>query len=96
MSDGGVKLCSLDVYGLHGCCDLSANFNSDVTFLYGMNGCGKTTLLNITEAIVTGQLYRLFSYKFCKIEFKYFDGFGEDAKEISICSGEPMLLMLPE
>lgn len=96
MSDGGVKLCSLDVYGLHGCCDLSANFNSDVTFLYGMNGCGKTTLLNITEAIVTGQLYRLFSYKFCKIEFKYFDGSGEDAKEISICSGEPMIVTFNE
>ena len=42
-------------------------FNSDVTFIYGLNGCGKTTILNITEAIITGQIYKLFNYDFHKI-----------------------------
>ena len=46
-------------------------FNSDVTFLYGLNGCGKTTILNITEAIITGQIYKLFDYDFQKITLQY-------------------------
>ena len=96
MSSNAVKLCSLDVYGLHGYYALSVNFNSDVTFLCGMNGCGKTTLLDITEAIVTGQLYKLSCYKFHKIEFKYFDGSREDAKKICVCSGNPMIVTFNE
>lgn len=46
-------------------------FNSDVTFIYGLNGCGKTTVLNITEAIITGQIYKLFGYDFEKIILSY-------------------------
>lgn len=46
-------------------------FNSDVTFIYGLNGCGKTTILNITEAIITGQIYKLFNYDFSKITLAY-------------------------
>ena len=46
-------------------------FNSDVTFIYGLNGCGKTTILNITEAIITGQIYKLFIYDFRKIILEY-------------------------
>lgn len=36
-----------------------------------MNGCGKTTILNITEAIITGQLFKLFNYNFKDIILKY-------------------------
>lgn len=43
-------------------------FNEKLTFLYGANGCGKTTVLNILTAIVTGKLYNLCDYKFDKIE----------------------------
>lgn len=43
-----MKLIGLNVTRLYGCFDYSVTFNADVTFIYGMNGCGKTTILNIT------------------------------------------------
>lgn len=66
-----VKLVSLEVQALYGNFNYFVNFNSDVTFIYGTNGCGKTTILNITEAVITGQLYKLFNYSFKKIVLKY-------------------------
>lgn len=66
-----VKLISLQIEKLYGCYDYSVDFNPDVTFIYGTNGCGKTTILNITEAIITGQLFKLFDYNFKKIELVY-------------------------
>ncbi|PER69233.1 ABC transporter ATP-binding protein [Bacillus cereus] len=71
MGDEFVKLVSLYVRNLYGYFDYNIDFNSDVTFIYGENGCGKTTILNITEAIITGQLYKLFYYDFRKIELLY-------------------------
>lgn len=66
-----VKLISISIKGLYGCYDYDVNFNSDVTFIYGANGCGKTTILNITEAIITGQLFKLFNYDFNLIKLCY-------------------------
>lgn len=66
-----VKLISLEVRALYGNFNYSVNFNPDVTFIYGTNGCGKTTILNITEAVITGQLYKLFNYTFKRIVLKY-------------------------
>ncbi|MCM1059627.1 MAG: AAA family ATPase [Eubacterium sp.] len=71
MEENKVKLIGLTVNGLYGCYNYNVNFNTDVTFIYGLNGCGKTTILNITEAIITGQLFKLFNYKFNNIELKY-------------------------
>lgn len=62
-----VKLLNLKVNGLYGHYNYDVKFNTDVTFIYGENGCGKTTILNITEAIITGALYKLFQYKFSRI-----------------------------
>lgn len=66
-----MKLISLTIEGLYKSYNYKVDFNSDVTFIFGANGCGKTTVLNITEAIITGQLFKLFSYKFKNIELKY-------------------------
>lgn len=66
-----MKLVCLYIDGLHGCYNYNVKFNLDVTFLYGLNGCGKTTILNITEAIITGQLFKLFNYKFKQIILYY-------------------------
>jgi len=66
-----VKLVSLEVRSLYGNFNYFVRFNPDVTFIYGTNGCGKTTILNITEAVITGQLYKLFNYQFEKITLKY-------------------------
>ena len=66
-----MKLVALTINRLYGCYDYNIAFNTDVTFIYGANGCGKTTILNITEAIITGQLFKLFDYNFKKIELSY-------------------------
>lgn len=59
-------------------------FNDDITFLYGLNGSGKTTVLNILEIILSGQLYRLFEYDFERINLNYRLDQGKETKEISI------------
>lgn len=46
-------------------------FNRDVTFLYGLNGSGKTTILNIIESIISGQIFKLFDYDFGVIKLFY-------------------------
>ncbi len=72
MEEKVVKLASLFVDKLYGYYNYEVKFNSDVTFLFGSNGCGKTTILNITEAIITGCFYKLFDYEFEKITLVYF------------------------
>lgn len=82
-----VKLVGLLIDDLYGCYNYNVKFNTDVTFLYGMNGCGKTTVLNITEAIITGQLFKLFDYKFKQIKLNYAKSTNiEDVKSIRIVS----------
>lgn len=76
-----VKLVALKISKLHGCYNYDVEFNSDVTFIYGENGCGKTTILNITEIIITGQLYKLFNYAFTEIELTYDSKNGQKKPE---------------
>ena len=66
-----MKLQKLTVIKLHGAYNYDVTFNSDMTFLYGMNGCGKTTVLNITEAIITGTLFKLFDYMFESVSLQF-------------------------
>lgn len=90
-----VKLIGLTIKELYGCYDYDVTFNSDVTFLYGTNGCGKTTVLNITEAIITGQLFKLFDYKFTQIELKYAQRSNPDLiKFISIKNSKTGIIII--
>lgn len=69
---GAVKLYSLRIKKLYDHYDYNdIQFNPDVTFIFGSNGCGKTTILNITEIIVTGRIYKLASYDFQSIQLTY-------------------------
>ncbi len=68
-----VKISELHINKLYGHYNYDVNFNEDVTFIFGSNGCGKTTVLNITQAIITGCLYRLFEYTFKEMELKYLE-----------------------
>lgn len=72
-----MELKQLIIKGLYGCYDYYVKFNNDMTFLYGKNGCGKTTILNIVESIITGELYKLSDYNFISIELF----FGDEASE---------------
>ncbi len=51
--------------------------------MYGTNGCGKTTILNILTSIVTGKLYNLLDYLFNDILLEYIDE-EDNRKYISI------------
>lgn len=66
-------LSKLVVKKLYGNYDYIVKFNSDVTLIYGTNGCGKTTVLNIITSIITGSIYKLFSYNFDEIELNYYN-----------------------
>lgn len=63
----------LEIEALHGLYDYDINFNDDLTFLYGDNGSGKTTVLNILAAVVTGRLYNLAAYDFRSVTLHYYD-----------------------
>lgn len=62
----------LKIKQLYGIYNYDVSFNSDLTFLYGTNGCGKTTILNIIESIISGRIYNLFSLEFESIKLFYF------------------------
>lgn len=66
-------LSDLRVIKLYENYDYYVKFNKDITLLYGLNGCGKTTILNMITAIITGKLYKLFTYNFNNIELTYYD-----------------------
>ena len=72
---------SLEIKKLHNLYDYNVRFNSDLTFLYGSNGCGKTTILNIIESIVSGRVYDLFAWDFERICLTYIDD-ESDSQEI--------------
>jgi predicted ATPase len=71
--------------------DYDVEFNNNITFIYGLNGCGKTTILNITEAIITGTIYRLFEFHFSKIELQYINTTDDTIHEIIIKESENSL-----
>lgn len=84
MEEDRVVLSSLEVKKLYDHFDYDVKFNRDVTFLFGSNGCGKTTILNIITAIITGNLYKLFSFKFESLCLGYYDDNKGDIQNISI------------
>lgn len=62
-----MKITRFEIKGLHGFFDYDVNLNEDITFLFGENGSGKTTVLSMLDHVVSGEIYKLFNYKFKKI-----------------------------
>lgn len=88
---GGIQVIikEIDIYKLHGEYDYQVKFDTKLTFLFGPNGCGKTTILNILASIVTGKLYNLVDYVFDEIELRYTNEKGKiDQINISIKKSE--------
>lgn len=71
MGNDKLKIKGFIIEKLHGYIDYDIKFNDDVTFLYGENGCGKTTVLNIITSIITGKIYELSKYQFGFISLSY-------------------------
>ncbi len=78
-----MKLKQFTVKGLYNTFDYTISFFSDVTFLHGANGCGKTTILNIITDILSGNLTRLQHYDFKEVRLEYINS-HKKAKFISI------------
>ena len=90
-----MKLKELQINSLYNSYDYNVNFNSDVTLLYGSNGCGKTTILNIIANIITGDIYKLFEYKFDSINLSYYKcNYSNEINSIVIESKNPSLMKL--
>ena len=71
MGGNTLKIKRLLIDKLYGNYNYDVSFNEDITFLYGENGCGKTTILNIITKIITGRVYELTEYQFNKIRLDY-------------------------
>lgn len=54
---------------LFGFFDYSINFNEDVTIIYGLNGCGKTTMLRIIDSVFNKKLDAIKSTNFQSVKF---------------------------
>jgi len=50
---------SISIVGLHGALTLDVRFNKDITLLVGINGSGKTSLLNVIDWLLKPDLRRL-------------------------------------
>lgn len=79
-----MRIESLDIIKLHNLYDYNVRFKPDLSFLYGSNGCGKTTILNIIESIVSGRIYDLYAWDFEKIRLNYVDDEGDSSAVMSI------------
>lgn len=82
---GGIQMVikKISIKKLHKEYNYSVEFDSRLTFLYGSNGCGKTTVLNMLAAIVTGKIYNLSDYMFDDILLEYINE-NKKCKTISI------------
>ena len=78
-----VKILSIKIDGLYDLYNYDIEFNPELTFLYGENGCGKTTILNILSSIVTGKFYELYEYQF-KVITLSFKSLKKDGKSKNI------------
>lgn len=67
-----MKLEKLIIKKLYGHYDYEVKFNEDVTIIYGANGSGKTTVLNILEYVVSGKGYELLKFDFEEVRLEYF------------------------
>ena len=70
-----LRICNISVR------DLFGNLNHDVplsrggvTFIHGPNGCGKTTILRLVQALLTGDLQTLKTVDFSELTISYDDG----------------------
>ena len=59
-----MKLLEFKADGVHGYLDFDIDFRPDVTFLAGLNGCGKTTALNMVMALLTPSIEKLKDIQF--------------------------------
>lgn len=82
---------SFKIEKLWGYRDINLNFNNDVNILIGPNGSGKTTILNLLHAILSGDLRSVLNFNFqhAKIGLKSFK--GNSVRTVKVDIGEELL-----
>lgn len=83
-----MKIINVSVRGLFG--DLNHEIplsEGGITFIHGPNGCGKTTVLRLMHALLTGELQTLRTIDFKELEFSYPDKHSILVKRVPV--GEP-------
>lgn len=66
-----MKLKSFSGEGLHGFLDVKIKFKSNITFLVGINGSGKTTALEAINALITPSFQALAKTQFTRIRVEF-------------------------
>lgn len=66
-----MKVEKLKIKKLYNLYTYTLRFHNNYTFLFGANGCGKTTILNIITYIISGQIYKLYQFEFQEIILFY-------------------------
>ena len=86
-----MRISKLEVQNLHNAYDYALSFNWDLTLIYGLNGSGKTTILNILSIMMNGQFYKFFQYDFKKIVLTYLSEQGGQDNKFIIAKNEDKL-----
>ena len=79
-----MRITELQIKKLHNHINYDVKINDNITFLYGDNGCGKTTILNIMTSIITGKIFELFKYDFEEITLNYISSRNKKQDKIVI------------
>lgn len=81
-----MKIKELIIKKLYDHYDYDVEFNDDITIIYGLNGSGKTTILNILDAMISGKLLKLNKYNFESIILKYVE--SDELRAVSLYRGK--------
>ena len=70
-----MQLTSVSIVGLHGALSLNVDLNKDITLLVGINGSGKTSVLNVIDWLLKPDMRQLAvaTYKSLSLSFKQGD-----------------------
>jgi len=68
-----MRIDKLVAESVHGVFPISISFNDDLTFITGLNGCGKTTALRLLMALLTPNLDEFSSIEFSWVEVTLLD-----------------------
>jgi predicted ATP-binding protein involved in virulence len=64
---------SLSTVGLHGALALDVRFNPDITLLVGINGSGKTSVLNLIDWLLKPDLQRLALAEYSSLTLRFME-----------------------
>ncbi len=90
-----MKIRNIKIKGLYDIYDYDLDFFEDVTFLHGINGSGKTTILEIISNIISGNLSYLLKYLFEEIVLSYTNKNGyEETIMMNIIKDEKVIKLV--